>query len=542
MKHLATLELLHRACMAMPRWVACVGFALWSARALVMALVTALGGCASLPQPAARAESRALAVAQSGAQAAPLAQAAASALAANAGAAGSAFRLLPAGDQALDARIALARRAERSLDLQYYHLAHDATGLQLLRELRDAAARGVRVRLLVDDLYAVEQDAMLASLAARPGFEVRMFNPLPVRDGSLERRVVLSLHELSRINRRMHNKLFVADNSLAVTGGRNIADEYFDRSEPANFIDMDVLAAGAVVQQLSQVFDRYWNSRHAWPIEQLADGRLGTEAADAMLDAAGSLAPAGETDALGQSPVSQQLAHGRLELFAADASVLADDPSKVEQADADATEGQVAKGHLAMLDEARDEILISSPYVVPGKAQLSALDNARQRSVQVSVMTNSLSTTDEPMVHTGYARHRDALLKMGVSLYELMPLAVKSAATSATGSMGRLHAKLAVVDGQRVFIGSMNLDRRSARCNTEMALVIDSPALAGQLTRLLQRDRLPASYRLRLAAKGIEWVAGTDAAPVVHASEPNAGWAQSLRLWITAQFVSEEML
>jgi putative cardiolipin synthase len=537
MKHLATLELLHRACVAMPRWVACAGIAAWSARAVLMALIAALSGCASLPQPAARAETRALAVAP----AAPLAQAAEAALAANAASA-SAFRLLPAGDQALDARIALARRAQRSLDLQYYHLAHDATGLQLLRELRDAAARGVRVRLLVDDLYAVEQDALLASLAARPNMEVRMFNPLPVRDGTMAQRVLLSLNELSRINRRMHNRLFVADNSLAVTGGRNIADEYFDRSEPANFIDMDVLAAGAVVQQLSQVFDRYWNSRHAWPIERLAGSRLDAGSADALIDATAPLQPVDGIDALGQTAVSAQLAHGRLELFGADAAVLADDPAKIDQADEDATEGQVARGHLAMLDEARSDILISSPYVVPGKAQLAALDNARQRSVKVSVMTNSLSTTDEPLVHTGYARHRDALLKMGVSLYELMPLAVKSAAASATGSMGRLHAKLSVVDGQRVFIGSMNLDRRSARCNTEMGLVIDSGALAGQLTRLLQRDRLPASYRLRLAASGIEWVAGADNTEVVHVTEPDAGWAQALRLWFTAQFVSEEML
>ena len=181
----------------------------------------------------------------------------------------SGFRLLPAGDQAFDARIALARRAEKTLDVQYYLIAHDASGLQFLRELRDAAARGVRVRILVDDLYANGQDELLAALAAHANVEVRMFNPLPVRNGGLASRVVFSMHQFSRINGRMHNKLFIADNAFSVTGGRNIADEYFGRSEPANFIDMDILATGPVVRELSNVFDRYWNSEHTYPVQSL---------------------------------------------------------------------------------------------------------------------------------------------------------------------------------------------------------------------------------------------------------------------------------
>ena len=202
----------------------------------------------------------------------------------------SGMRLLPDGDQAFEARIALARAAEKTIDAQYYQIADDTSGRQFLRELSAAAARGVRVRLLVDDLHAAGEDALLAGLAARPNVELRMFNPLPVRDGSVGSRVLFSLHQFSRVNRRMHNKLMVADNVFAISGGRNIANEYFGRSEPANFIDMDLLSAGPVVQELSAVFDGYWNSEHAYPIQRLAaqDGRPGCRAPPLRRGRAGS--------------------------------------------------------------------------------------------------------------------------------------------------------------------------------------------------------------------------------------------------------------
>ncbi|HEY2979347.1 MAG TPA: phospholipase D-like domain-containing protein, partial [Burkholderiaceae bacterium] len=233
--------------------------------ALVLAAWGLLSGCAALPGDVQRTSSEAMADVAS----TPLAQLAASSTPDDKRHL-SGLRLMPNGPEALATRIALARRAQKSLDVQYYVVAPDQSGWQFLRELRDAAQRGVRVRLLIDDLHVGDQDDLLLGLAARDNVQVRLFNPLPVRGGAVQTRLLLSLHQFERVNRRMHNKLLVADNSIAVTGGRNIANEYFMRSESANFIDMDVLSVGPVVRGLSDVFDRYWNSEHVYPIESLA--------------------------------------------------------------------------------------------------------------------------------------------------------------------------------------------------------------------------------------------------------------------------------
>ena len=285
--------------------------------ALLLALAAVLAGCAGLPTGVQRPVSQARAdVADT-----RLAAVAAASLPAADGQR-SGLRLLPAGDQAFEARIALARAAQKSIDAQYYEIADDASGRQFLRALAEAAGRGVRVRLLVDDLHAAGEDALLAGLAARPNVELRMFNPLAVRNGGVAQRVLRSVNEFSRINRRMHNKLFLADNQFAVTGGRNVADEYFDRSGPDNFIDMDLLAAGPAVQALSAVFDGYWNSEHAYPIQSLVHASLTAEQARRHFDAAVQQAEAAEIpvtarDLLGQTSVAAQLATGRLELHMA---------------------------------------------------------------------------------------------------------------------------------------------------------------------------------------------------------------------------------
>ena len=511
-------------------------------RGLALILVAWLGGCAGLPALEARPHSQAV----TDVAGTTLARAAQASLA---GEAASSLRLLPAGDQALDARLALIGRAERSLDLQYYQVADDQAGSMLVRALRDAARRGVSVRLLVDDLYTTGQDerlAALAALAAERGIEVRLFNPLPARQGGLTARVLLSLHEFGRINHHMHNKLFIADGSLAISGGRNIADEYFGQSEPAEFIDMDILSAGAVIAELRDVFDRYWNSRHAYRIEQFALATVASRHALAQrLDALPARPTPAERDRLGQTSVSAQLDQGRLELHAGAVQVLADAPDKATQVDVPATESTVATAHMRLLEEAKSDVLLSSPYLVPSPRQLAAIEQAVQPKVQVSVITNSLSTTDEPLVHSGYSRYRTAMLRMGIDLYELMPLARRAQASShGSASLGRLHAKLAVVDSQRLFIGSMNVDRRSARVNTEMALVVASPVLAQQAARLLRHDRLPESYKLRLAEGGerIEWVVGAGAAAITLSSEPDVGVAQSLQQWFGELFVSEDLL
>ena len=504
-----------------------------ASRAAVAALIMLLTGCASLPNHVQRPASMARAdVADT-----RLARiAAASTPPENVHLSG--LRLLAEANQAFDARIALARAAQQTLDAQYYLITFDSSGLQFLHELRDAAERGVRVRLLVDDLHTAGQDALFASLAARNNVEVRLFNPLPVRDGSLASRVAFSIHEFTRINRRMHNKLFIADNSFAITGGRNIADEYFGRAAPANFIDMDLLSSGPTVRELSAVFDTYWNSEYVYPIDSLVAQRVGAKLFDDWVN------PAGPAIAFESTSVAAQLEAGHIELQFGRVQVLADLPNKVD--DRSGADGVSMRGNLELIRAARSEVLIASPYFVPGKNGLAALKEAVGYNARLSVITNSLATTDEPLVHFGYARYRSALIKLGAALYELMPGAERGhdAASRSSGSFGRLHAKLAVVDRRWLYVGSMNMDRRSAHCNTELGVIIDSPEIAGAMADSLQRELLARNYKLRVAPESsrIEWVAGTDERQVVQGTEPEISAWRDLWLRMTLSVVGEELL
>ena len=518
--------------------VACVGLAAgW--RAVLLVVAVSLGGCASLPGDVSRPSS----YARPDVAGTALARAAAASLATARGG-DSGFRLLPGGDEAFDARLALVRRAEKTLDVQYYLIASDATGLAFLRELSNAAARGVRIRVLVDDLYAAGQDDLLAGFASRRHVELRMFNPLPVRGGGVMRRVLFSMHEFSRINRRMHNKLLIADGSFAISGGRNVANEYFDRSAEANFIDMDVLSAGPVVREMAALFDRFWNSDAAYPIASLA-GHAGDAATfDARVGTAGNTG-----DGRDQQPgLDSELTAGRVGLVTAAARFLADPPP---QGDGTAATGTVARAHLEIVRAARSSVQLASPYFIPGGRAMAALAEVRARDVDVSVLTNSLATTDEPLVHFGYARYRAALLDVGVTLHELIGVtashggfAFLGTGSGRGGSLGRLHSKLTVIDGERVFIGSMNMDPRSARFNTEAGLVIHSVELARRLTSFLEGNRRDSSYEVRAvgAEKRLSWHAGTGDSRRELAMEPGADGRAGLGVRVLALLVDEAML
>jgi putative cardiolipin synthase len=468
----------------------------------------------------------------------------------------SGLHLLPNGPDAFAVRIDLARRAQKTLDVQYYVIAPDQTGRQFLRELRDAAQRGVRVRLLIDDLHVSEQDDLLRGLAAYDNVQLRLFNPLPVRGSAFQARMLMSLHQFERLNRRMHNKLFIADNSVAVTGGRNIANAYFMRSDEANFIDLDVLSIGPVVSGLSAVFDRYWNSEQAFPIEALVAAKEPAAAARARFDAwvERDLHPIPDTQSpqpLPSTPVATGGALGAafetLPLQFAPVQIFADDPSKAT-GDAPPQPGTTAlDSTLLMLRSARSEVMVVSPYFVPGERGLEMMRSAVDQGIQVSVMTNSLAATDEPLAYWGYARYRAAMLKMGVSLSELSPVPNRKVDLLGDfrSSLGRLHAKVAVVDRRWLLVGSMNMDRRSSRSNTEVGLVIDHAALADEAITLVQRHWSNNHYRLRLAdaGDGVEWVEGDAATtPVVHRAEPFVGWLERMRLGVLSIFVSEELL
>jgi len=513
--------------------------------ALTIACVVA-PGCASLPEPPPRSTTSAWSdtrdTALGGLAAASLD---------GVGPGESGFRLLPTGDFALDARLALARRAERSLDVQYYQLQRDSVGLAFLRALGDAAARGVRVRLLIDDLYTAGEDELLRTFAALPNAQVRLFNPLPARGGSLAGRFVMSLHEFSRINHRMHNKLFVADNRFSISGGRNMADEYFMRSAAANFIDMDVIAAGPVVRELSQVFDRYWNSEHAWPIESIValavDPADAPRRFDALTQNATPEFKVAPSDPLRRASVDAELAAGRVSLTFARAEVFADTPAKVDLHDQNENLATVARSTLEAINATEREVMIASPYFIPGPLGMAMMEKARAQGIRIVIITNALGATDEPLVHWRYARYRRDLLRLGVEIYELSPnLARSSGRFGDFGkSFGRLHAKVAVIDRRTLFVGSLNLDQRSAWSNTESGLLIDSPALAQGIIDLVANDRYESVYRLRLAAddETIEWVAtGVDGSEHAFSDEPDNNWWLSLKMFLIGPFTSEDLL
>jgi cardiolipin synthase C len=397
--------------------------------------------------------------------------------------------------------------------------------------------------VLIDDLYTGGADALWLGFAAHAGVEVRLFNPFTVARGSGPLgRFAAAPWDWGRINHRMHNKLFIADGAWALFGGRNIADEYYLKLEADNFIDIDVLAAGALLPPLQAQFDRYWNAPTAYPLATIvarSPGAAGdatalraafevqTEPSRGELNMPTQLAPG---DVLGQPPVGRELDEPRVALIPGRAQVLADHPEKPFQGSpgGELMNSSVTHGVYTAMMQARRELMACSPYFVPGRAGLALFSQLRQRGVEVSVLTNSLASTDEPLVHLAYARYRQSLLESGVQLFELSQQRVKDNMRMFLfgASLGRLHTKTVVVDDHLAFIGSMNLDPRSATLNTELGALIDSPALAAQVKTLIHIDRLHSAYALRLAPDGscCEWIIPDSDGRQVLSLEPDSRW------------------
>jgi putative cardiolipin synthase len=468
----------------------------------------------------------------------------------------SGFRLMPLGSFSLDTRVELARRSQVSLDVQYYHIADDESGRWLLRALRDAAVRGVRVRLLIDDYYTSGVDELFLALAAHPNVEVRVFNPFCcLREHGQLARVAASIGDIRRVNHRMHNKLFVADGAMAVIGGRNVANEYFLRNRMGqNFIDVDAFVVGWIIPPLQGLFDRYWNADATYPLQSLV--RSAPPASELREkferwtgpDRTPEPAAPPRSDILGYGPISEDLARGRLGLIWGDAYVFADHPDKPFDGEAggDIQETSVTFNVFEALRKAAEEVVIASPYLVPGEQGMSLFRELRQRGVRVTAMTNSLGSTDEPLVHIGYSAYREAMLALGVDLYEVSGTRVKRNRQENLfgASLGRLHAKLAVVDRSVLFVGSMNVDPRSATINTELGAVIKSPALAREMIRIIDIDRLQSAYRLRLSSDGLrcEWLGRDDEGDVVLTEEPDSTLWQRLRLRLLKPLVPLSLL
>jgi len=431
---------------------------------------------------------------------------------------------------AFAARVMLAAAADRSLDVQYYIWRGDTTGTLLLDALRQAAERGVRVRLLLDDNGAVGLDATLAALDAHPNFEVRLYNPFAQRKA----RALGLLTDFERVNRRMHNKSFTADNLATIVGGRNVGNEYFGAGNATVFADLDVLAVGPAVAEVSREFDLYWNSASAYPVASLVE-MPPPAVAQALLarlqDAKDEPEAQDYIERVRAEPFVPALIAGRLPLEWAGAQVLYDDPAKTLDPTL-STDHLLLGSLLRTIGSARAEFALISPYFVPGADGTAALAALARSGVEVRVLTNSLAASDVAAVHAGYAKWRVELLRGGVRLYEFKPSAVAEAARAGrravTGSSSAaLHAKTFAVDGERIFVGSFNFDPRSARLNTEMGLVVASPQLAGKLSQGF-KDEIPlGAYEVVLDAlgTGLHWIERLPTGGEVrHTIEPGTSW------------------
>ncbi len=518
----------------------------------------------------------------------------------------SGFVLLDGPQAAYGSRLALVESAQKTLDLQYYAIHADASTGRLLSGLRDAAARGVRVRILIDDFHSTGRDALVLRLAFVKNIEMRMFNPLAGdRDSSLSR-MANSLGEASRVQQRMHNKLFIADNAMGVAGGRNLGDAYFGNSTVGNFVDLDVLAAGPIVRDLSRSFDTYWNNERSYPVESLVSqetlnnirdrARAAEDATRKQSEAGaaptsgspaatrtddGPKPPDGESRPKGDGPTPEQRARAWDEkpidlataaFVWAPAVVLADQPGKIPPdssspnagdgrapalvvsqqddkqnrpanqsldaaADLAAGSDTVVEGLLQLISQSRRDLLIISPYFVPGEDMKKAFSAARARGVRVRVLTNSLASNDAPVAHVGYARHREEMLAMGIELYELRSgqadfgSAFGASGASVTGeSKAMLHSKVLVLDGRLLVVGSMNLDLRSQLQNTEVALLIRSDELSRIATGQIEAALSEAAWHVELANGKLIWRAPKGSGLQDTTTEPDA--SASLRLML----------
>lgn len=471
---------------------------------------------------------------------------------------------LASGRDALSARLAMIAAADVSLDLQYYIWHRDHSGQLLVSQLMAAGDRGVRVRLLLDDVGSPLGDERLLLLSQHPNIDVRLFNPLPHR----VTRLWGMIRHYPRANRRMHNKSLTADNALTLVGGRNIGDEYFGSGAQIDFADLDVLAVGPVVDEISDGFDEYWNSEFSYPIELLFKKRFSARELITAADANRTYRDQYPPDERTQFFLSLKdgEAGGPVSWYWGRAEVFYDHPNKI-LGSSDSSHSLGAQ-LVDIAHEIQDELLLVSPYFVPGKRGLKYFRELRRRGVKITIITNSLAATDVGAVHSGYAKYRRRLLKMGVVLYETRPdyatalrraeqkkerrkrrWAFKRRLGSGEGrsigssSRASLHAKAFFIDRRRTFVGSMNLDPRSILINTEIGILVDNPEMTREAIDDITHSLIDTAFELRLDAhKKLIWVVHQDGEEVTFRSEPLASLWQRLGAWFIGLFPLESQL
>lgn len=437
-------------------------------------------------------------------------------------------------DEALEAflsRVLLARAAQKTLDIQYYIWRQDNTGTLLLYELLLAADRGVRVRLLLDDLGSYGLDEWLALLNQHPNIEVRLFNPFSSR----KTRVFGFITNFNRANRRMHNKSFTADQAITIVGGRNIGDEYFAATDGVLFSDLDVMAVGQIASKVSQDFDLYWMSQSAYPVEQLFSSK---QDKDAVLQQVSEVFRDSDAlryvMALKNSYDSSKFKAEKLPLEWAKIRLVSDNPIKGLGLDKDS---DLLLSHLDnLLDEKIEQLDLVSPYFVPAKVGTENFVQLAAEGAKVRILTNAQEATDVTAVHSGYIKRRKDLLRAGIEIYEMKNQLGGVAEETKSGSLGSgifgsaagssLHAKTFAINNKQLFVGSFNFDPRSARLNTELGLLIDSPTLASKLNWVFTNRIATATYQVKLDAKDkLVWEERTpDNQLVLYNKEPGTTW------------------
>jgi cardiolipin synthase C len=455
----------------------------------------------------------------------------------------SGFSLVSDGSRAFMGRVAMADMAEKTLDAQYYIWDADTTGRILADHLIRAADRGVRVRILIDDHYQTEKsDLSIAVLDAHPNIEVRFFNPLANRRW----RTLSFVADFGRVNHRMHNKLFIADNAVGVVGGRNIADTYFGVRPDSNFRDLDMAIAGPIVKELSASFDLFWNSEWAIPVGAVVDKnvteqefKLRREQLTETISATGYPYPINEH----LTELSGRLLQIRDEFTWAPGRVLVEHPSRVNNDDGSKV---IAEALLQRLAQTKRELLIESPYIILRDRGLEEVRQLTARGVKVRILTNSAATNDVMAAHAGYANTRKDLVRAGADLYELRPDSNMKRKWSVLAGRSRaaLHDKAIVFDRQSVFIGSFNLDPRSTAINTEIGVLIDSPTIASEVEEFMDEGVSPGSaYHVRLAATGdLVWSSETNGAKAESDVDPGTSVWQRFIIDMTGLMPIDEQL
>ena len=457
--------------------------------------------------------------------------------------------MLRSGLDAFVARAGLARLAERSLDVQYYMFHQDTVGQLLINELLDAADRGVRVRLLIDDMYGSDGDQIWLSLDAHPSFEVRLFNPF-VRSVPKDLQFVTNV---KRVNHRMHSKTFTVDNSATIVGGRNIGDEYFDADKDLAFTDRDVLSIGPTVAEVSSEFDQYWNSEHAFPIVTLKPKviALSLEQLRQQLDEFYTQkTTTAYVDALTNSPLAIALKNNTAEFSFATAVVIHDSSKKLEKKD-EWKKDLLITQLTPYIKQAKEEFILVSPYFVPGKKGADAFCELAKQGVKVHILTNSLASNDVSAVHTGYSRHRKQLLRCGVRLYELneqLKTMQGKLFTWLPGlSKSSLHAKTMAFDHKSMFVGSFNFDQRSININNEIGILFYDPELSGKSMDDFDQQINKVAFSVELVTdadgkESLRWVGQEDGKEVIFYDEPYVGFWKKLAVKVMRVLPADFML